>query len=266
MMRSLILGGAAVALMACGDSSSSPNEGGQVAVGFQLARTSAATAADATVSDGANTSSVPAVIVTTAAGLQITRGPDVLVINKAQLVVRDVKLKNAAAVCSEDESDEPDKDCPTLRVGPFLLDVPVDGSDGPHLTVPVPPGTYSSLRLTIHKVTSSSSADLAFRQTYPDFRDISVRLEGTYNGVPFTFVNDVNAKLEIPLPAPLVVGSGGGDVTVSIDIAAWFVNPQGGLFSPAIGNTPGSVRASIQNNIRVAFKAFKDKNHDGNED
>ena len=93
-----------------------------------------------------------------------------------------------------------------------------------------------------------------------------MRLEGTFNGVPFVFINDVNAKLDIPLPTPLVVGDAGGDVTVTIDIGSWFVRSQGGLYSPAQANISGNVQAAVQNNIRAAFRAFRDRNRDGRED
>jgi len=89
---------------------------------------------------------------------------------------------------------------------------------------------------------------------------------GTFNGTPFTFVNDVNAKLTVPLAKPLVVGTGGNDVTVTIDLSAWFLRSSGGLYSPTAANAPGQVRAQVQNNVRAAFRAFRDKDKDGRED
>lgn len=266
-------------LAACGDSAG-PNRAGQVGVGFQVARTSAA--ASVSSANGTPLTGTPPTVTTTAAGLSITRGTDVIVISSAQLVVRDVKLRTVSAVCTDDDdvvsarvsvladgksgSHDDDDDCPVVRVGPFLVDVPVNGADGARIAVPVPEGTYSAVRLTLHKVTSSDSADLAFRQANPDFRDISVRLMGTYNGEPFTFVSDVNAKLNVPLTEPVTIAAGGDDVTVSIDFSSWFVRAQGGLYSPAVANTPGSVRAAVQNNIRFAFHAFRDHDRNGRED
>jgi len=271
---------AAFALSACSDGTS-PSSANKVGVGFQLARTSNAQALLASSVEG-SAPSVPGTtptITTSAAGMTISRDGDVLVVTKAQLVVRNVKLKSASAVCSDDDDEsssnsssnsssqrEDDEDCAAIRVGPYLVDVPVSGADGARVAVEVPAGTYSSIRLWLHKVTSSDSADVAFRQANPDFRDISLRLEGTFNGTPFTFVNDVNAKLTVPLAEPLVVGTGGDDVTVTIDLSTWFLRSSGGLYSPAAANTPGQVRAQVQNNIRSAFRAFKDKNKDGRED
>lgn len=271
---------ATIAVTACGDGTG-PSSANKVGVGFQLARTSTASPMMASSVEG-SAPRVPGTtptITTSAAGMTITRDGDVLVVTKAQLVVRNVKLKSATAVCSDDNDDEKtgkssnssarredDDDCAEIRAGPFLVNVPVNGADGARVAVAVPAGTYTSIRLWLHKVTSGDAADVAFRQANPDFRDISLRLEGTFNGTPFNFVNDVNAKLTVPLTKPLVIGTGGDDVTVSIDLSTWFLRSSGGLFSPAAANTPGQVQAQVQNNIRNAFRAFKDKNKDGRED
>ena len=270
---------AAIALSSCSDGTS-PSSANRVGVGFQLARTSTASSLMVASVEGSVPGTTPT-ITTTANGTRIARDGDVLLVSKAQLVVRNVKLKSASAVCGDDDDDESssssnatsgrkddddDDDCVAIRVGPYLVDVPVNGADGARVAVNVPAGTYSSIRLWLHKVTGSDSADLAFRQANPGFRDISLRLEGTFNGTPFIFVNDVNAKLTVPLATPLVVGTGGDNVTVTIDLSTWFLRPSGGLYSPASANTSGQIRAQVQNNIRGAFRAFKDQDKDGRED
>ena len=280
---------AAVALSACNDGTS-PSSANKVGVGFQLARTSTAPSMMAASVSGAAPAApgTTPTITTSAAGMTITRDGDVLLVSKAQLVVRNVQLKSATAVCSDDDDDETtgkssssssysssysssgddddEDDRAEIRVGPYLVDVPVNGADGARVAVAVPAGTYSSIRLWLYKVTSGDSADVAFRQANPDFRDISVRLTGTFNGTPFTFTNNVNAKLTVPLTAPLVIGTGGENVTVTIDLTTWFLRPSGGLYSPAAANTPGQVRTQVQNNIRNAFRAFRDDDKDGRED
>lgn len=260
---------------ACSDGTG-PNRSGQVGIGFQLTRASAAS--NTTAAIPGTVSGDPAAVASSVNsrpdGLHISRGTDEIIVTRAQLVVKDVKLKRTASTCTENDNanetsasdDDKDEGCPTMRVGPFLVDVPLAFGDAARVAVAVPAGTYSSVRFTLHKVTSNSGSDATFRQTNPDFRDISVRLEGTFNGVPFIFINDVNAKLDIALPSPLVVGDEGGDVTVTIDIGSWFFRSQGGLYSPAQANISGNVQAAVQNNIRAAFRAFRDRNRDGRED
>jgi len=261
-VASLVAG--AFVLAGCGEGTG-PNASRQVGVGFRLATTSTATGGSATGQTGTSSSAAA-----TSSGFSIKSGTDEILITKAQVVVKNVKLKATSAVCADDDDDDMDgddeDDCPVVTVGPYLVDVPVSGGDGGRVAVKVPEGRYSAIRLTIHKVSSSDSADRAFRRDHPDFRDISIRLAGTFNTRPFVFTHDINARLDVPLSAPITISEGGDDVTVAIDMTDWFLKPGGGLYSPAEGNVPGLVRAKIQNNIRNAFRAFRDRDRDGKDD
>lgn len=283
-----VLAAAAALLAACGEGTG-PNASGQVGVGFRLAAAPSASANVPSASGsnaGAGGAGGQVTSAATATGFSIKSGTDEILITKAQVVVKNVKLKPVSATCTDDDDDDDDDksssksssgsnsssrsddddDCESIKVGPFLVDVPVNGTDGGRVAVAVPAGTYSAIRFDIHKVTSSDSADRLFRQEHPDFRDISVRLEGTYNSRPFIFTHDVNAKLDVPLTKPVEIGAAGDNVTVTIDMTSWFTKPTVGLYNPAEANVPGLVRAKIQNNIRSAFKAFRDKNRDGKDD
>jgi hypothetical protein len=271
-VSSLVVTATAALLAACGEGTG-PNASGQVGVGFRLVAAPLASANVQSASASSSGTGTPAGQVTsgaTATGFSIKSGADEILITKAQVVVKNVKLKSVAAVCANVDDDDMDgddeDDCPTIRVGPFLVNVPVNGTDGGRMAVPVPAGTYSAIRFEIHKVTSSDSTDRAFRQANPDFREISVRLEGTYNAKPFVFTHDVNATLDVPLTKPVEIGAAGDNVTVTIDMSSWFTKPAGGLYNPAEGNVSGLVRAKIQNNIRAAFKAFRDTDRDGEDD
>ena len=274
-MRRFLLPVAALLFTACHDNTG-PTPRGVVGLGFQVSRSSN----PSLTADASNTDGIPGeapVVTPTPDGLLITRGEDMILVTRAQVVVRDVKLEAANADCDDDfddlafadrkdRDDDDDGDCPAIHTGPFLVNVPVNGTDGARVAVPVGEGVYSAVQLRLHKVTSNDSADRAFRQANPDFRDISVRLEGTYNGTPFIFVGDINRKIDVPLSEPLDVTEVGGDVTVTLDLGSWFVRPAGGLYSPALANTPGSVRNIVQSNITGTFRAFCDRNRDGKED
>ena len=202
----------------------------------------------------------------------IARQSDTIVVTKAQFVVSDVRLRSVIGACADEaKSSSNDKkndfsECPEIRVGPFLVDIPVTGEDGARISVDVPAGTYGNVRMKLHKVDANNALDLPFQQQNPDFRNISVRLEGTYNRVPFVFTNDLTTMINVPLVKPLVIKTGGDQITVSVDIAAWFVRASGGLYSPALANTPGSIRGTVSANIERAFRAFRDQNLDGRED
>lgn len=280
MSRIPLLALATFTLTACQDNTA-PGGEPQVGLGFQM---STSTSASATMSartnspDGRQFVGEAPVATRTDAGFQITRDDDVILLTKAQFVLRDVKLRRTSATCDDDDNLEVsaaglhlsarhDRDrCPLLRLGPLLVDMPVNGADGGRVSVAIPEGEYSAVRLFLHKVTSNSPVDADFRQTNPDFRGISVRLEGRYNDVPFIYIGDVTALIDVPLPEPVVIGNGVEEVTVVLDPSLWFLRPQGGLYSPSQANTPGMVRAAVQHNMRVAFRAFRDRNRDGRAD
>ena len=233
---------------------------------------SSVASSDASANSGVQIVGAPASVAATAAGLTIVRQSDTIIVTKAQFVVSDVRLRSVSGACLDEittasTSKKTDySECPEIRIGPFLVDVPVTGEDGARIAVDVPAGTYGNVRMKLHKVDANNALDLAFQQQNPDLRGISVRILGTYNGAPFTFVNDLTTMLTVPLAKPLVVGTGGAAVTVSVDIGSWFVRAAGCLYSPALANTPGSIRAAVQTNIERAFRAFRDQNLDGRED
>ena len=271
---------ATIVFGACSSSdSTAPAASNRVSLGFQIARSTAASslmsssmAWDGAASVGLQVPSASANVTTTAAGLMIARQSDTIVVTKAQFVVSDVRLRSVIGGCADEamgasrDKKNDASECPKIRLGPFLVDIPVTGEDGARISVNVPAGTYGNVRMKLHKVDANNALDLPFQQQNPDFRNISVRLEGTYNRVPFVFTNDLTTMINVPLVKPLVIKTGGDQITVSVDIAAWFVRASGGLYSPALANTPGSIRGTVNANIQRAFRAFRDQDLDGRED
>lgn len=270
-----------ITLGACSNGDSTgPIAGNRFSLGFQIAQStgsssmmSSSSARDAAANGGVQLVGGGASAVATPGGLKISRASDTIMVTKAQFVVSDVRLRSVTGECAEsvaaaaaNDKKNDYSECPEIKLGPFLVNVPVTGEDGARISVDVPAGIYGNIRMKLHKVDANNALDLPFQQENPDFRNITVRLEGTYNGVPFTFVTDVSTTLNVPLTKPLVVKEGGDEVTISVDVASWFVNTSGGLYSPAAANTPGSIRGAVISNIERAFRAFRDRNHDGRED
>jgi hypothetical protein len=205
-----------------------------------------------------------------AGGLVIGSGRDTIVVTRAQLVLREIELELAdGEPCPADaRRDDDDDDCEEIERGPVLFDLPLTGATASRLSVDVPAGRYDELEVRIHKVEGGDDDDRAFLQRHPDFRGISARLEGRYNGRAFTYVTDVNGKLELDFRPPLEVGRAGTNVTLAVDLARWFARGgrTGGLYDPAEANGPGPVRAFVNNNIRASLRAMRDRNRDGRED
>ena len=215
-------------------------------------------------------------------------GPDTLVLDSVQLVLRDIRFKRVEdAACGDDdegtsddsssaslhddddESGHDDDACEYYNAGPFLLDLPLGGGVARAFSVAVDTGTYDELRLKIHKPEDDGDPrDANFLAQHPEFARVSIRAVGTFNGAPFVFTSDLNAEQEVDLVPPLVVAASGNpvDVTIQVDVAAWFADGSGGYLDPASANEGGTHEDQVEDNIENSFDAFRDDDHDGHDD
>jgi hypothetical protein len=234
---------------------------------------STGTAGKVPVSLTISTRQAAALALASAGPLTVDAAANVLVITKAQVVLDEIELKaSATAVCTdmeeEDHSgpgggDEEDDDCEEMKLDPMLVDLPVDGVTQLNVDALVPPGTYRELEFKIDAVESGEHASAAtFLAAHPDFRNVAVRVEGTFNGQPFVFISHEDAKFELEFEPPVEITAGSSNVTVLIDVLAWFKNASGDFVDPAnAGNA-----ALINGNIKRSFHAFEDDDHDGEDD
>lgn len=264
--RSIILAAcAAIAFTACSDddpaSPVTPDEQ-QLKVAFRMVQPPTTTTASAAAQPFGH-----AGLLDHTSYMVVGRDNDTIIVTRAQLVVRDVQIAAASANCPDNAPATGDPNsCPTVHTGPYLVDIAATGSATGELTVNVPKGAYSKMRLSLHKVTSNQEEDRAFREAHPDLVNMSLKLEGTYNGAPFTFTSDLNQKLDVAFPGVVTVGESATMVTIAVDVAPWFSNPSGGLFSPLLAQLPGVLRTTVEANIGASLKAFKDSNSDGQPD
>jgi hypothetical protein len=235
-------------LAACSDGGSGPASDAQV--NLSLATRSAA-APHAAVVAGPET-------YTDGAG-------NTLVIDRVQVVLRELELENEAhqGACEADASSD-DGDCAEIELGPFLVDLPLGvGGAARTVTASVPAGTYDEVKFEIRQPDDDTAADEAFVADHPDFAHTSVKVEGSFNGTPFTFVSDLRAEFKLELSPPLVVdASGTTDLTLFADLGAWFRDGGGSLIDPALGTSA----TLVSENIARSFNAFEDENHDGSDD
>jgi len=202
------------------------------------------------------------------ADVTIALGTNTLVISKAQVVARRIELAPAdAATCSGtaeagDDNAEVNDGCAEVETGPALLDLPLDASTKTNITASVPPGTYRALEMRIGPVSSGNRRSVEFLTSHPDFKNASVRVEGTYNGKAFVFMSPVDARIETLFSAPITVDASSPNVTVAIDLTNWFSDGAGGTLDPS--NSANASRISA--NIASSFHAFEDDDHDGHDD
>ena len=202
------------------------------------------------------------IVGTTAGGLQVAAGADELVITRAQIVLREIEFEYEDSLpgCTSSYDDDI---CEKIEVGPVLVDLPVDGSLRTQITATVPEGTFDEIEFELEHAHDDSASERAFRRDHPEFNGLSVRVEGTFNGQPFTFVSSVRAELEMEFSPPLVVGESGHNVTVSVDLARWFRRSDGTVIDPRTANPGGANAGTVAANIRSSFDAFDDDDRDG---
>lgn len=221
----------------------------------------------------------------------LTDGTNTLVIDTAQMVLRDIKFHMVeTAVCSDsDDNEDPsddsghhgdsgsaddvrmlhdddgnDDDCDELRIGPYLLDLPLDNGPARSFTVDVPAGTYREVKFKVHK--ASREEDASFITAHPEFDQRSVRVVGSWNGVPFVFTSDVSAEQETEFSPPLAVdGSTGTDLTLLVDLSSWFL-VNGELVDPTLANGEQPLASAVKENIKASIRAFEDDDRDGEDD
>ena len=194
-----------------------------------------------------------------------TDGTNTLVINRVDLVLREVELRKSGAT-SECRASLGHDSCEKLELGPILLTLPL-GTDSAlrAFSVTVPAGSYSEVEFEIHK--PSPSDDAAFIQANPAFAGVSVRIAGTYNDAAFDFVSDLEAEEEIHFSSPLVVAeSARTDLTLSVDLDHWFRDAGGALLDPASAARGAANENVVKDNIRSALDAFEDHDRNGVDD
>jgi hypothetical protein len=248
-------------LTACGDGAGSnplTTDGGAAALSVSFA-----------------TSSVSAAVGTNAAGNAVIVGTssDTMVISKVQMVLGNVKLRRAGVAACPDSikpsttrgRSSDDRGCSRLDLGPVLLDLPLSGTSTSPLSVTVPAGTYGEIEFEIDDVRSDSratAAEAAFLTAHPEFRNVTVRVTGTYKGTAFTFLSRAQAEVEFEFEPSIEVKAGQNDnITVALELGTWFKNASGAILTPTVAN-----QSVIDQNITASFAAFGDRDRDGRED
>ncbi len=194
----------------------------------------------------------------------VTNG-DTLIITKAEIVLREIELERVETTdCDDSVATD---DCEEFEVGPILLDLPLNNGTETLLAIDAPDGFYDEIEFEIHKISSSDEEDAAFRAMHPDFAGKSIRVQGTFNGVAFTYETDLDVEQEFDLDPPLEINNSTGttNVTVRIDLDAWFRDGSGNVVNPDSGNKGGVNEGLIKENIKQSMEAFEDKDRDGDD-
>ena len=208
--------------------------------------------------------------VASAAPISLEGGGNTVVIDQVRLVLGEIELELASADCSDSGHGGSGSgvsgngnDCPEIELDPVLIDIPLAGTATLDLGVLVPAGSYRELEFKIEKADDDTGPEAEFLRAHPEFRGVSIRVDGTFNGQPFTFRSALEAEIEAEFNRPLVVSAAEPlNLTVSVDVASWFKGAGGTVLDPL---SPANAFAIGQNN-RLSFAAFEDEDRKGIED
>jgi hypothetical protein len=269
-LGALLAAGLAAASVACNDSSS-PAAARDVSLSFAT-RAGAAAGIGQTSSEGA-----PDVN----GAFTVRDATHTLTITRAAVVLSELELATTTTPCDSDDDagddhgDHSGNDhadyrhgdhCAELELGPLLVDLPVDSSVTTVLTLAVPAGKYTQLEAKLRPVHDDDASAREFRAAHPELAGASVRVEGTFDGVPFVYTGAPRAHLELEFDPPLEVNADGTNITVNVALDSWFTGADGALIDPATAAPGGSNAAVVADNILRAFHAFRDddrRGHDG---
>lgn len=263
MLMIAVAAGLAASTVACGDSVTGPGAAGDGSVSLSFAVRTAATGSASLASPNFD--------------IRLDDGQNTLEITRVAIVLREIELELQNDECDDSSSDSSgsgdsssdDDGCEELSFGPELVELPMDGSTDRMITLHnVDPGVYDEIEFEIHKPDDDTQADRDFIAQHPDFRRVSIRVEGRFNGSDFLYLTDLNEDQEIHLADPIVVGPGAGtvNVTLSLDVPSWFERADGSLIDPATANDGGANEDLVEDNIENSIEGFEDDDFDGKDD
>lgn len=197
-------------------------------------------------------------------------GVNTVDISRVAMVLREVELELQNDNSCDNALPEADDLCEKFEVGPILLELPVDGGVNQVVAISgVPAGTYDEVEFNIHRSSRGSVEDDPFILANPDFEDVSIRVEGTFNGAGFVYTTDVMDNQRLGLVPALVIADGSAtatNVTLKTDLSTWFQAADGSLLDPATANEGGPNESWVDNQIKASIDAFEDRDRDGVED
>jgi hypothetical protein len=149
----------------------------------------------------------------------------------------------------------------------MLIDLPLDAGAKGVLAVTLPAGSYQQFEAKIDAVMNETEGDAAasaaFLAANPQFRGVSVRVEGTYKGQPFVYTSAAEGELELTFNPPLDVDGSAGNLTVHVDLSSWFRNADGSTIDPRTATAGTAAKETVDNNIKRSFDVFEDDDRDG---
>jgi hypothetical protein len=178
-----------------------------------------------------------------------------IVLTRLRICLRDIRLEPLGGNTGDDSDDA------EIRSGPMVVDLSGTSFTGSQVVTvtnaTVKPGAYSEIKLEVHAASQGESTDPAVQAMAA--QNASIIVDGTIDGVPFTFVTGVDFTEQFTGNLNIQDGS---NLTLDVDPTGWFGGTGSARLDPRVSNS----RSQIENNIKGSFEAFEDDDHDGHED
>jgi len=178
---------------------------------------------------------------------------DIIELDTVKILIRDIKIKSKSGT-----------DSTSIKVGPFVVKLNLTGNTTDFAVSGIPANSYDRIKFEIHKIEASETlSDPEFREGTDESLRYSVIVKGKFNTVPFIYKSRKSAKQDLHLENPVTVDENGiANLTITVDPFTWFTDS-----TNIIDPTNPANENDIDNKIKESFKkAFRDNNHDGNED
>lgn len=178
---------------------------------------------------------------------------DAIELDTVKILIRDIKIKSKSGT-----------DSTSIKVGPFVVKLNLTGTTTDFAVSGIPANSYDRIKFEIHKIEASETlSDPEFREGTDESLRYSVIVKGKFNTVPFIYKSRKSAKQDLHLENPVTVDENGvANLTITVDPFTWFTDGIN-ILDP----TNSANENDIDNKIKESFKkAFRDNNHDGNED
>ena len=186
---------------------------------------------------------------------------DSIALDTVKILIRDIKLGFES---EDDDGFGHDSDDVSVKVGPVVVYLNLNGVTTDFAVSNIPSGTYNKVKFKIHKIEASETPpDPEFKEGDDSSLRYSVIIKGIYNSNPFIYKSRKSAHQKIELENPLVVEPNTAtNLTITVDPSTWFIK-DGVILDPG---DPANEN-DIDNNIKDSFKrCFKDNDHGGDDD
>ena len=170
--------------------------------------------------------------------LKIAVGPDELVVDRARMSLGELEIEGRT------EASE-------FEVGPSVLELGLDGEPTEIAISDVPAGTYQEIGFELSRGAAASDE---FGGSDP----ASIIVDGTHNGKPFSYRSRYAAELEFDLGDLRVKDGQVASVTITFDVAAWFLDSNDQIIDPS----GPDARKLIDANIHDSVEAYAEEEDD----